>query len=358
METSPFRYQGPLAPDELRGRDSLLADLTRRVTEHRVTALLGPRRYGKTSVLDRLVADLGEVSTVAVDLYGVQSPVDVATRVDDALARAPAAFRTAAQPVTAKVGINLGAVRAEFARARRHQPDPTARLSQLLDVIVEAARRVPTLLVLDEFPDIERAPGAAGLMRTKLQRDYHRLGLLFAGSRVSAMRAMFADRDQPFYGQADLVPIGPLDPVVVHELVAEGFTSTGRDPGNVAAAIHALTGGHPQRTMLLADAAWRHTPEGGDAEERWGEALTDVRAAVDPTMRTLHDHLEWGEQRVLRLLAHDAPLHGATAKQLRLTGGTVSNAHRQLTVNGHLHDGGAFVDPLFADWFRQTLPLT
>ena len=50
--------------------------------------------------------------------------------------------------------------------------------------------------------------------------------------------------------------------------------------------------------------------------------------------------------------------HGAAAKQLRLTGGTVSNAHRQLTVNGPLHDGGAFVDPLFADWFRQTLPLT
>ena len=157
------------------------------------------------------------------------------------------------------VGAELGAVHAEFARARRHQPDPTARLSQLLDVIVEAARRVPTLLVLDEFPDIERAPGAAGLMRTKFQRDDHRLGLLFAGSRVSAMRAMFADRDQPFYGQADLVPIGPLDPLVVHDLIDEGFTCTGREPGNVAAAIHALAGGHPQRTMLLADAAWRHT---------------------------------------------------------------------------------------------------
>lgn len=356
--SSPFRYQGPLAPDQLRGRDDLLADLARRITDRRVTALLGPRRYGKTSVLDRLATDLAEVATVAVDLYGVQSVADVATRVDDALAHSPASFRDATQPITAKLGINLGAVRAEFARAYRNQPDPTARLSQLLDVIVDTARRAPTLLILDEFPDIERALGATGLMRTKFQRHYDRLGLLFAGSRVSAMREMFADRDQPFYGQADPVTIGPLPHVVVHDLVRDGFATTGRDPGLLASTIHALTAGHPQRTMLLADAAWRHTPATGNADEHWGAALTDIRESLDAGMRTLHDNLAWGERRVLRLVAHDEPLHGAVAKQLRLTAGTTSNAHRQLVAGGHLHDDGTFVDPMFADWFRQTLPLT
>ena len=80
MDSSPFPYQGPLEPGQVRGRDELVQDLTERVTERRVTALLGPRRYGKTSVLRRITADLSEVTPVWVDLYEVTSMADVAVR--------------------------------------------------------------------------------------------------------------------------------------------------------------------------------------------------------------------------------------------------------------------------------------
>lgn len=358
VQQSPFPYQGPVAPSVLRGRDDLLADLTRRITERRVTALLGPRRYGKTSVLDRLAYDLAEVATVSVDLYGVQSIADAVTRFDDALANSPGPFKDETSAISAKVGIHLGAVRAEFARPRRNQPDPTARLSQLLDVFLDVAARVPTLLVLDEFSDIGNAPGTAALLRTKFQRNYHRFGLLFAGSHVSTMRELFADHEQPFYGQADLVTIGALDATTVEEIIRDGFSTTGRSPGTVAGRIHQLAEGHPQRTMLLADAAWRHTPVGGDGDDGWGHALSSARRSLDPIMRFFYDHLTSGERRTLRLVAHEEPLHGAAASRLRLTAGSTTHAYRQLIVRGHLHDDGTFTDPLFADWFRHTLPLT
>ena len=57
MELSPFPHQGPLEPAQVRGRADLLADLTERLTERRVTALLGPRRFGKTSLLRKVAAD-------------------------------------------------------------------------------------------------------------------------------------------------------------------------------------------------------------------------------------------------------------------------------------------------------------
>ncbi len=82
---SPFPYQGPLQPAEVLGRDALIADLVRRVTRRKVTALVGPRRYGKTSVLRRLSAELRELSTLWVDLYEVSSLADVAVRFDRAL---------------------------------------------------------------------------------------------------------------------------------------------------------------------------------------------------------------------------------------------------------------------------------
>ena len=63
-----------------------MRDLTERVTEWRVTGLLGQRRYGKTSVLRRVTADLSEVPPVWVDLHEVPSMADVAVRFDEALA--------------------------------------------------------------------------------------------------------------------------------------------------------------------------------------------------------------------------------------------------------------------------------
>src|SRR4051812_41324891 len=114
MEVSPFPYQGPLEPDQVRGRDELVADLVERVTERRVTALIGPRRFGKTSLLRRLAADLSEVTTLWVDLYEVTSSADVAVRFDDALSRPAGLFAKVARSVAASVSVNLGVVKLDL----------------------------------------------------------------------------------------------------------------------------------------------------------------------------------------------------------------------------------------------------
>lgn len=357
MELSPFDFQGPVPPERFRGRDDLIADLTGRVTERRVTALLGPRRFGKTSVLQRLAADLTETATVYVDLYGVQTMADVAARLDRALASCDGPLATGASSIAATVGINLGLVHAEFARPRRDQPDAATRLAQLLEVFLQAAARVPALLIVDEFSDIGRVDNAAALLRTHLQHHYRDVGLLFAGSHLSTMRQMFTDREQPFYGQADIVMIGPLDATALQTIIREGFAATGRDAGNVASHIHHLAAGHPQRSMLLADTVWRHTPENALADDHWPAALRAARAQIDVFMPAIHDELTVSEQRLLRLLAHGQPPYGAKAEQLGLTPGSATNARKQLSLRGHLRDDRTFVDPLFADWFRRTLPL-
>ena len=82
MDRSPFPYQGPLSPDQVTGRDELAADLAQRIMDRRLTALLGPRRYGKTSLLKRVCADLAQVGpeTVWIDLYELTSISDLADR--------------------------------------------------------------------------------------------------------------------------------------------------------------------------------------------------------------------------------------------------------------------------------------
>ena len=358
---SPFPYQGPLEPAQVSGRDLLVRDLTERITSRRVTALLGPRRYGKTSVLSRVAAELTEVTTVWVDLYEVTSMADVAVRFDDALGATAGRFAAAARSLAAGVSINLGVVKVDLTGPARNRPDAALTFHALLDVLVGTAAREPTLLIVDEFSSIGRVRGASGALRTAVQHHYHDLGIVFAGSHPSMMRTLFTARPQQFYGQADLLEIGPLPAAVAAEIVASGFAATGRDAGHVPGRISTFTAGHPQRTMQLADACWRHTPPGATSDtESWSVALAEVRGATAEGMERLYSGFERGERAVLRAVARSGSVYGSEADLLDLSAGTATHGRRTLLDAGDLalsESGLIVVDPVFADWLRRRFPI-
>jgi uncharacterized protein len=361
VEVSPFPYQGPLDPGQVHGRDQLLADLAERVTERRVTALLGPRRFGKTSVLRRLAADLTEVSTIQVDLFGVQTYADVVVRLSTAMRDAVPEVRDPAVELSVQAGIDLGGLQAKLALSPSKRPDARALFDELVQLLVALATRTPLLVVFDEFQSITSIEGAAAVLRTHLQHHYSRLGLVFAGSAPSAMRDVFTRHDQPFFNQADLVTIEPLDLVAVHAIVAAGFAATGRDPGAVAGRIFELTGGHPQRTMRAADQVWRHTGSRERADQVWGRALMALRQAEAAVLAATYEDLTTTEKKVARIYANGGSIYGSAAERLQLSPGAADHARNRLLADGKLrHDADGEVvvtDPLLADWLVQRLPL-
>ena len=360
MEVSPFPYQGPLEPFQVVERRELVAELVERITERRVTVLLGPRRYGKTSVLRRVASELSEVTTVWVDLYEVASSADVAVRFDDALAGPTGRWRTTARNLALSMSLNLGMLKVELAGPARLRPDPTITFASTLDVLVRTAQREPTLLVIDEFSSIARVTGVAGLVRTAIQHHYGDLGLVFAGSHPSMMRTLFTDRAEPFYGQADLIEINAISAAALEETVRTGFAQTQRDSGGLATLIHQFSGGHPQRSMQLADAAWRNWDPATTATDWWAAGLDDVRRGTNEGMERIYSHFERGERDVLRSVARSGSIYGAEADLLDLAKGTASHARRTLLASGDLFDMNGelkVVDPLLDDWLRQRFPI-
>jgi uncharacterized protein len=362
VELSPFDYTGPLPPERVHGRDELLADLTGRVTVRTPTALLGPRRFGKTSVLGRLAADLTEVTTITVDLMPVQSSLDAARALLAALLDADAAVSQEATSVSATLGINLVALRAEIRATRAaDRPDPADVFANLVDTLVQTALRRPTVVVFDEFQQIAAVPTGTAVLRAALQHHYKDVGLLFAGSAPSAMRGIFANHDQPFLHQAEIVDIEPLTLAAVTQIVDDGFAETGRQPGAAAALIHEFTAGHPLRTMQAAHAAWLHAEE-VPGDQAWGEALAAVRRAARPSVSALYEQLPTVQRKVLRILANGGSIFGTAAHRLELDSkGSAQQARAALLADGHLvaDDGGRdrVTDPFLADWLRTTHPL-
>lgn len=363
MDVSPFPFQGPLDPSEVTGRDELRRDLAERLTERRVTAVLGPRRYGKTSVLRRVCSDLEQVgpSTIWIDLYELNSMADLAGALDLAVSRLGGRARRLFDSLTGDLSFRVGSLGVELAKSARERPDPVLAVRALLRKVVEVAAQTDLILVFDEFSGVANVDGAAGILRTELQHHYRDLGIVFAGSEPSTMRVLFSDQAQPFFAQADLIEIGPLTDVEIADIVDDGFARTGRDAGTSTRQIIKFARGHPQRAMQLADAVWRLTASGATADlETWEGALAVVRASVDSGSERLYALLPTGQQKTLRAIISGGSPYGTAADVLDLAAGTATGAIQALTDLGYLirTDGRLLVvDPLLADWIRRRFPV-
>ncbi|MXW97683.1 MAG: hypothetical protein F4Y05_06600 [Acidimicrobiaceae bacterium] len=356
MCQSPFPYHGPLRAEQVSGRESLALDLAQRISDRRLTALIGPRRYGKTSLLKRVAADLEAVGPhcVWIDLYQLTSMSDLAAAVDSGLAGLVGPARRMLDAVAASVSLSIGVL--ELGRNPRNRVDPAQAVRNRLEVVVEAAARQNLFVVFDEFSGIADVGGGAGLLRTGLQHHFQSLGIVFAGSEPSTMRTLFSDQSQPFFAQADLVEIGPLDDEAVLGIIERGFAGTGRDAGTVARRIVSMVRGHPQRAMQLSDAVWRRVESGATAGPiDWEEALAEVRASVDAASERMFDLLTAGQRKVLRALAGSGSIYGREAERLDLPAATARDAAESLVGKGFLTRGERLevVDPLLADWLRR-----
>ena len=85
---NPFRYSEPVPAAELIDRDAEIARLVATAVSGNNSRLLAPRRYGKTSLLNRLGEALAKEgwNAVYVDFFGVLTLADVSARVERAYA--------------------------------------------------------------------------------------------------------------------------------------------------------------------------------------------------------------------------------------------------------------------------------
>src|SRR5881275_1384203 len=89
-DVNPFIYSHPIAPDDIIDRDDETQRLLASAVGGHYVRLYAPRKYGKTSLLRRVLRDAErqeEMIPILVDLYGVLSVTDVAIRFERAYAR-------------------------------------------------------------------------------------------------------------------------------------------------------------------------------------------------------------------------------------------------------------------------------
>lgn len=375
MIPNPFITDRPLLPDELAGRDCEVRELLQRAEGGHNSLLLGPRRYGKTSVLKKVArqAELAGMATVSVDFYGIVSLEEMVMRLEagyraglqGALARWYAGVvrtwgpgLTAAPPGT---GVTVQA-------GPQAETSSTRLLHELLGLPVALHRRSGrrALIVFDEFQSLLGADDRVdGLIRSHIQNHRDEASYVFAGSEPGLMAEIFEERERPLYGQARPLRLAALDDDVLAALISERFAATSRDPGAGLGPLLDLVRGHPQRAMLVAYHLWEQTPPGGEADaEAWATASAAVLRELQESFERTWEGLSTSERRTLAAVAWSGPWGGGDSlfsttslARFKLTKSAIQYARRALLRRGELErvEGSAvrIVDPLLEAWIAS-----
>ena len=363
---NPFRFTGPIGPHELIDRDAETEQVLANSRGGHLTRLEAPRRYGKTSLLKRVLSEAAAegMATALVDFEDVLSLGAVVTRLERGYgAGLGGSLRKWVDRHIAswQLGLSLGPV--GFGVALKSNPtmevEPVLlRLLSLPEQIL-AKRGARTLIVFDEVQGLLRVEGAPGIVRSVIQHHYDAASYVFAGSAPSLMSRLFDDPEAPFLAQGVPVPLPPLDSEVLSEELERRFRATGRDPGEALSELVRFARGHPQRAMLLAHHLWARIGRAATAEvEDWLEARDAALDEQERVLRAQYQALPLNEQRASTALALEpgAP----TSKQaLALVGLPRNSAYGALTSMRDRGDaidtpsGLRLTDPLMEHWLRE-----
>jgi len=363
-DVNPFVYSRPIEPDQIVDRDEETLALLKNAVGGHYVRLYAPRKYGKTSLLRRALAD-GErqegLVPVLVDLYGVVSLADVAVRFERAYAKElRGAIRGRVEEFLQKtgLGLSLGAFGISARLQLEPKTDPLPALHALLDLPLrlEESGGFRAYIALDEFQDVRKVPSLDGLLRSHIQFQGEVASYVFAGSEPGLMKQLFEHKEAPLYGSAVPLRLGRLRDDDLAGYVTERFRESKRSVGEALNPLLLSAKGHPQRAMLLAHRLWEEIePKGTATLEDWERAHAAALDELQPEFEAQWRGLDTSEQKTLRAIiaGEGSPYRAAVLERLALTKPSAQKALHRLSARAEIEADGrkqAIVDPLFAEW--------
>jgi hypothetical protein len=368
MEDNPFEYSKPLPAGQMVDRGRELGTLADQLANTHNSRLVGPRRYGKTTLINAALAQARDDGLVAiqVNFLGVLTLDDIAERIERAYSKQLdsnlkqwfSSFVRTLQPTLTGGG---GPVPASIAVSP--QPSTSGLLDRLaLPVKMHARHGRRCAIAFDEFQDVMRAgPNADAIIRSEIEGHAGVAGYIFSGSHIGMMRELFAARRRAFFGQATPIDLRPLALDELGEYISAGFRHDDRDPGEALGPLLDLVEGHPQRALMLANKLFSATARGSAADsEAWAMALTAACSEAEPEITQVWNDLSATARRALAVIADGTIALNARAARDRYglpKTGSTRQAVQQLADEGHVvkadtRAGWAVVDPVLGLWLR------
>jgi hypothetical protein len=270
IPANPFRY-GREA-EVLVDREDELARVVRIGEECGTLFLIGPRRFGKTSILRAAEAKLTEAGKVVLR-YDAEAFDDIGSLAAALLSGAVRKYSSAldrAQAIAKKFfvamkpSLTLDPSDGKITVAIGVEPGPRLGAVPLFTDVLNGIERLAAedgrsaLVVIDEFQQVVGEAGEKAERQIRAAVQKHRVvGYVFAGSSSRMMTEMIATSNRAFWQLGDQLHLGPIPRPAFIDFLRKGFESAG---ATIAAGAleHILDLGEdvPYNVQQLASECW------------------------------------------------------------------------------------------------------
>lgn len=388
---NPFEFGRELGADELVDRQEELAAVQTALRSGGKLFLIGPRRYGKTSIL-RAATEHAERAGATVLRYDAQAfptleqlaariaadTVQRFTTTVDKAGKAVREFFASVRP-SASFDPHEGKWSMSLAGTPGREAGPPL-LADVLDGVERAAVDVDrtVAVVIDEFQEVIEDGGveAEEQIRAAIQR-HRRVGYVFAGSKTRLLADMVSGPNRPFYRMGTALFLGPVPRADFAAFLERGFDSGGiRVETGAADAILDLAEDVPYNVQALAHACWAssRTAVGVDGRSDPRPLTPELVRTVRDTEAMRHDPfysqlwaslLSTQRRALLAVLREraDGLFSTSVARKYGMPASTMQRAIESLREKQIVRDEQArgevrlrLEDPLFGAWIELVVP--
>lgn len=345
------------------GRDKEQKTLSTYIKLGQHCAIVAPRRYGKTTLVNAVLKqlDTDKHLIIQLDVMSASSVRELCTQMIDAVYASHGVanfFKNVKDNVLDMLSrFNLDNEFVSIGYDILREPDESEMLKRAfgLPEMFAKQRNKKAVVFIDEFGELDKF----GQNIIKKMRSYFQLHAnvvyVFAGSQTSMMHQIFLNKDNAFFNFASIMRVGFIDEnSAVHFLnsvrIDDAYLSS-----DAVSKVVAISKCHPFYMMKLLQEAFIDSVITGHeviGENNVDEAVSKILSDNEPLFASEWDRINAKKHkgRTLKELlgierGDNTPINASYKSQMI----------RELKEQSILNDNKAMTDPMFEQWLMKRL---
>lgn len=352
---NPFKFGTIVKNEYFTDRIKELEQVKQLLDSENHLVLISPRRFGKSSLVAKALAEIGRPS-ITIDLMKVVSTEDLAAQILKGV------FRLYKME---KVKHFMSHFRISPTVSYNPMTDgwdvsfmPTMEKAALvLEDALSLLEKVSTpeaklIVVFDEFQEVDEIDkNLLRILRATMQRQ-EGLNYVFMGSQESMMEEIFDEKKSPFYHFGWRITLKKIPYEDFHSYISARMPQvSGKSPEEIADEILRFTNVHPYYSQQLAAAVYNMITYNQASEDVVKLAIRQQVEEHDLDYERLWVTMKRTDRMILTLLANK--INPLTERNIPTS--TAFSAIKRLVKQGYVikSDSYELEDPFFGQWILR-----
>lgn len=368
---NPFQYGVVIDDRAFCNRKEEIAYLKNQIKNGYSTWLFSPRRFGKTSLVEKVFRELDDTICIYVDLYNIKSKDDFCRKYSKVVAeklfnwkgdikRLSKNLSNAFTQLSPTVSFDESGIPSFSLNV--HKLDKAEDIETILEVpykySLRSSKRI--CIAFDEFQEIKRIdPFLLNWMRSSFQRHVD-ISYIFLGSKQSMMEDIFSSIKSPFYEFAAKMNLSAIGRDELFTFITESFRKNKLPiEGNTINEILEKSECQPHFTQYFASVVFDLIKSGRDQNDvdfldYWMKKVVIPQSDV---FQDIYDQITNSQRATLQALARLAEA-GIYSEETRTRYGlpvssSLTEVLRALQKRGLIYktdDAYKITNPIFKEW--------